>query len=204
MDVAEFFRASRFDDNTHLGLGDIRLTLHYQQCIEAEIARLTAELAAAKNELRSKDENYTPLLDNYAANCQRLSDELAASQGAYEALSESYRVAAEELAASQERERVTLDELSEAKAMLDYHVYKPVGADDATQKLGQHLAGMCNDDQWPSVERLLNGVRERERVLREAVVAALAVAIGCKGRIALTFFHVDKIRAALGEDGGNG
>ena len=38
------FKALRFDENHHLGLGDIRLTIGQQEEIEAEIERLRAAL----------------------------------------------------------------------------------------------------------------------------------------------------------------
>jgi len=114
LQVAALFQSLRFDERTHLGLGDIRLTMGDQEIVIAEIERLRRELAETKEQLR-----------------------------------------------------------------------------------------LANIDQVNTEAELAEVTAERDR-LRAAVEAALAVAIGCKGRIALTFFHVDKIRAALGEDGGNG
>lgn len=44
------FRAMRFNDNKHLGLGDVRLTLWEQEQIEKEFAELEARLAVAEAE----------------------------------------------------------------------------------------------------------------------------------------------------------
>lgn len=44
------FRAMRFNDNKHLGLGDVRLTLWEQEQIEKEFADLEARLAVAEAE----------------------------------------------------------------------------------------------------------------------------------------------------------
>ena len=46
------FRAMRFNDNKHLGLGDVRLTLWEQEQIEKEFADLEARLATAEGELK--------------------------------------------------------------------------------------------------------------------------------------------------------
>jgi len=45
------FRAMRFNDNKHLGLGDVRLTLWEQEQIEKEFADLEARLATAEAEV---------------------------------------------------------------------------------------------------------------------------------------------------------
>ena len=45
------FRAMRFNDNKHLGLGDVRLTLWEQEQIEKEFAELEARLATAEAEV---------------------------------------------------------------------------------------------------------------------------------------------------------
>lgn len=46
--LAARFRAMRFNDNKHLGLGDVRLTLWEQEQIEKEFAELEARLATAE------------------------------------------------------------------------------------------------------------------------------------------------------------
>ena len=45
------FRAMRFNDNKHLGLGDVRLTLWEQEQIEKEFADLEARCAELKSAL---------------------------------------------------------------------------------------------------------------------------------------------------------
>jgi len=46
--LAARFRAMRFNDNKHLGLGDVRLTLWEQEQIEKEFADLEARLATPR------------------------------------------------------------------------------------------------------------------------------------------------------------
>ena len=51
LQVAKYFRALRFDERTHLGLGDIRLTMGQQEDLIAEYEALVREREEAERKL---------------------------------------------------------------------------------------------------------------------------------------------------------
>lgn len=74
------FRAMRFNDNKHLGLGDVRLTLWEQEQIEKEFADLEArcaELKSALNDAIESIEDWAGYASEYFRQKHGLAEELA-------------------------------------------------------------------------------------------------------------------------------
>jgi len=74
------FRAMRFNDNKHLGLGDVRLTLWEQEQIEKEFAELEArcaELKAALNDAIESIEDWAGYASEYFRQKHGLAEEVA-------------------------------------------------------------------------------------------------------------------------------
>ena len=74
------FWAMRFNDNKHLGLGDVRLTLWEQEQIEKEFAELEArcaELKAALNDAIESIEDWAGYASEYFRQKHGLAEEVA-------------------------------------------------------------------------------------------------------------------------------